>query len=389
MVISEAARLRLLYFLFFSCTAAWLPIFAEYLEDRGLKGVMIGVLSSITPLMMLLVQPFYGAIADRVGYKKCLVVSAFCSALSYGLYLFDGGLGYLIAITVAMSIFYNSIQPLLDSLSLTFIDRNPGFSYGSLRLAGAAGYAVTGIAAGYFIDKLSTEVIFIFSGISMALTFLVALFLHVKTPAERLQNKTSGTDIMAILARGRMAILLVWVCLVYAASAPIYYFYSIYMKENGASSNLTGFAISFQGLCEIPLFYFSAVIIKRFGLKLTLIICVVATALRLLLYSYVKNPYFVFPIELLHGIGWSLFLVACIEQVNKSVNEEARATGQSLLYAALLGAGAILGNLWSGFLYEKMKVSEIYLLNAGITIMLAMLLPIIMRSSVSGTMKRT
>jgi len=47
--------------------------------------------------------------------------------------------------------------------------------------------------------------------------------------------------------------------------------------------------------------------------------------------------------------------------------EEWRATGQSLLYAAYYGAGAIAGNLWTGFLYDAhMRIAEIFLLNAGI-----------------------
>jgi MFS family permease len=49
------------------------------------------------------------------------------------------------------------------------------------------------------------------------------------------------------------------------------------------------------------------------------------------------------------------------------VKEDWRATGQSLLYAAYYGAGAIAGNFWTGYLYEmKMKIAEIFLLNAGI-----------------------
>jgi len=54
-------------------------------------------------------------------------------------------------------------------------------------------------------------------------------------------------------------------------------------------------------------------------------------------------------------------------------------TGQSLLYAAYYGAGVIAGNFWTGYLSDtKMKVSEIFFLNAvivaavGIFIMLAM-----------------
>lgn len=97
-----------------------MPIFADYLKDRGLSGIRIGITLSIAPLMMFLIQPFYGMISDRIGYKKTLLVSSFLASVSYVFYLFEGGFAYLLLITVFMSLFYNSIQPLLDSLALTF-----------------------------------------------------------------------------------------------------------------------------------------------------------------------------------------------------------------------------------------------------------------------------
>jgi PPP family 3-phenylpropionic acid transporter len=288
-----------------------------------------------------------------------------------------------------MSLFYNSVQPLLDSLSLDFIERNRSFSYGKLRFAAPAGWACTGITVGYFIDRIDTSVIFLFSAVSMLLTFIIALTLHGKHVSAKTAENTIPLkqDIAELLRNRRLILLLVCAFLVYAASAPVYYFYSIYMKENGASSSLIGFAISFQGLCEIPLFYFSARIIARIGIKATLLVAVFATALRMLLYSVVKIPVVAVSIELLHGVAWSLFWVACVEQVNVLVKDNLRATGQSLLSAALLGAGAIAGNLWAGFLYESNSVSSIYLLNAGIICGIGILMLTFMRPSVSGTIR--
>src|SRR5688500_12578135 len=90
MSITEANKLRLLYFLAFSCTASWLPIFADYLKERGLNGIQIGVILSITPVMMFLVQPLQGMLADRLGYKKCLIWSSLFASLSYLFYILDG-----------------------------------------------------------------------------------------------------------------------------------------------------------------------------------------------------------------------------------------------------------------------------------------------------------
>ncbi len=372
MIMNEGNKLRILYFLVFCCTASWLPIFADYLKDRGLSGIEIGFILSITPMMMFIVQPLYGMAADRFGYKKCLMVSSVLASISYALYFFDSGFAGLVLTTILMSIFYNSLQPLLDSLSLTLAQSNPAFSYGTLRIAGAAGWAFTGIIAGHYIDTINTTVIFAISAISMLLLFMFSLLLKADNKNEEVKAQIKRTKIGAVLMNSQLILLLLAVLFISIGATTIWNFYSIYMKENGASASLVGFGISFQGLCELPFFYFSARIILKLGLRTTLLITVIATSFRLVLYGTIKNPQLAILIELLHGISWSLFWVVCVEYVNRLVPEDWRATGQSLLYAAYFGAGAIIGNLWTGYLYDsKLKIADIFLLNAGIVVMVA------------------
>ena len=45
--------------------------------------------------MMFVVQPFYGMLADRFGYKKTLLFSSLLASICYVFYLFDGGFAYL------------------------------------------------------------------------------------------------------------------------------------------------------------------------------------------------------------------------------------------------------------------------------------------------------
>ena len=389
MKISEANRLRILYFLVFCCTAAWLPIFADYLKDHGLNGIRIGIVLGIVPFMMLLVQPFYGMFADRWGYKKTLLSSSLLAAVSYIFYLVHGGFLFLFIVTIFMALFYNTIQPVLDSLSLQLVQNDSSFSYGTLRIAGAAGWAFTGIVTGYFIEHINTSVIFVISAVSMLLTFLFAFSL--KPDNKKIKKEEQAyKDLKKVITNPVLIALLVCVLLVSAGATTIWNFYSIYMKENGASASLVGYGISFQGLCELPLFYFSARIIKRFGIKTTLLITVFATTLRLLLYSVVKNPQAAIAIEMLHGISWSLFWVVCVEYVNMLVLEEWRATGQSLLYAAYYGAGAIAGNLWTGFLYNAhMRIAEIFLLNAGIVAAVGLYILVFIRNKKTPVLYNT
>jgi MFS transporter, PPP family, 3-phenylpropionic acid transporter len=380
MKISEAAKLRILYFLVFCCTASWLPLFADYCKDRGLSGIQTGIMISIVPLMMFLVQPFYGMLADRLGYKKCFLLSSFLAALSYIFYLFSGGFAYLFIITVFMALFYNALQPLLDSLSLKLVQDNPAFSYGKLRIAGAAGWSFTGIITGQLIDASNTTVIFAISAASMALVFIFSFSLTPDTEKIPAESSQSFKHVGEIFRNKNLVFLLVCVFLISAGTSTIWYFYSIYMKENGASASLVGYGLSFQGLCELPLFYFSAKIIARLGIKTTLLVTVFATVARMLLYAFVKNPATAIFIELLHGISWSLFWVVCVEYVNKLVQDDWRATGQSLLSAAYYGAGYIAGNLWTGYLHDtKMTIADVFLLNGGIVFLVGLFIWIFMK----------
>jgi MFS transporter, PPP family, 3-phenylpropionic acid transporter len=384
MKISEAGKLRILYFLVFCCTASWLPILADYLKDRGLNGIQIGLVLAITPALMFLVQPVYGVLADRLGYKRCLLFSTFLAAISYCLYLFEGGFWYLLLVTVFMSLFYNTIQPLLDSLSLKLVQSNPKFSYGTLRIAGAAGWAFTGILTGQVIDAINTTAIFIISAISMFLTFLFALSL---APDKEITiERQSFSNVKNILGNKTLVLLLLGVFLISAGTSTIWYFYSTYMKQNGASASLVGYGLSLQGLCELPLFYFSAKIIARLGIKTALLITIMASVLRMLLYSVIKSPQLALFIEILHGISWSLFWVVCVEYVNMLIKEEWRATGQSLLYAAYYGAGIIVGNFWTGYLSDsKMKIADIFLLNAGVVFSVGIFMWVFMKKKIVGS----
>jgi PPP family 3-phenylpropionic acid transporter len=362
---SKATALRIVYFLVFCCTGAWLPKLYDYCNHKGLTGTESALILSITPIMMFVVQPLYGFLADKLGYKKTLLLSTLLASVSYLGYLYNGGFSWLIIVTVIMSLFYNTIQPVLDSMALLIAKSNSKFSYGSLRFYGAAGFAFTTIITGQVIDAIDITVIFIVSSITMFLAFVFSFFL--KNELHEKATVSSYGNVWAVIKNRSLQFLLLCVFLVSLGATTIWNFYSTYLKENGATDSLVGYGLSFQGLCELPVFYFSARIILRLGLKTTLIITVLATVIRMSLYYFIKDPVSTLPVELLHGFSWSLFWVVCVEYVNKLVDEHWLATGQSLLYAAYFGAGAIAGNYWTGYLLsEGVTLAEVFLLNAGI-----------------------
>lgn len=363
---NKVTALRIVYFLVFCCTGAWLPKLYDYCVYKQLSNTQSAFILSVTPIMMFAVQPVYGFLADKLGHKKTLLLSTLLAAVSYLGYLFNIGFTGLIVVTIIMSLFYNTIQPVLDSMALQIAKNDAKFSYGSLRFYGAAGFAFTTIITGQVIDAIDITVIFVVSAITMLLAFLFCFFLK-----DELHEKSSGntySNVWVIIKNRSLLFLLFCVFLVSMGATAIWNFYSAYLKENGATDSLVGYGLSFQGLCELPIFYFSARIILKLGLKTTLLVTVLATTIRMILYHFIKSPVGTLPVELLHGFSWSLFWVVCVEYVNKLVDEHWLATGQSLLYAAYFGVGAIAGNYWAGYFIDGgMKVADLFLLNAAIT----------------------
>lgn len=370
---SKATALRLIYFLVFCCTGAWLPKLYDYCIYNGLSGSQSALILSITPVMMFAVQPFYGFMADKLGYKKTLLISTFLASVSYLGFIVVDGYGLLIVVTIFMSLFYNTIQPVLDSMALQIAKNDPKFSYGTLRFYGAAGFAFTTIITGQVIDAVNITAIFIVSAITMFLAFVICFFLQ--NEQYKKMETAVYSNVWDVIKNRPLLFLLFCVFLVSMGATTIWNFYSTYLKDNGASDSLVGYGLSFQGLCELPIFYFSARIIYRLGLKKSLLITVFATVVRMLLYYFISTPVATLPVELLHGFSWSLFWVVCVEYVNKLVDEKWMATGQSLLYAAYFGIGAIAGNYWTQYFLNKgMKVADVFLINAGLVLGVVLLL---------------
>jgi PPP family 3-phenylpropionic acid transporter len=83
----------------------------------------------------------------------------------------------------------------------------------------------------------------------------------------------------------------------------------------------------------------------------------------LFLYSFISTPILAVAVELMHGLSFSLLVVAAVEYVNQLVPPAWRATGQSLYAAACFGAGTLAGNTISGYLYDRMPLQQVYRLN--------------------------
>jgi PPP family 3-phenylpropionic acid transporter len=369
---NKSSALSLLYVLYYGSNAAWFPFFNVYLRQVGMTGLQIGTLASIRPAAMLVSQPVWGAIADLWGRRRALLMTM---VLATGLVAgFAGGQSFwfLFGWVILHALLTSPIGSLLDSLVLDHLESQPKLSYGQFRLWGAIGWAILALVVGRLISGQDMRLIFPFGAILMLSGWLLAWLTTRGERSNRISLGRSWRDLAPLLHNRRLLTFLALIVLSQVGAASVFSFYPVYMAAIGASSDLIGMGLSLQGLSELPLYLSAAAIIRRLGATRTLIFTFLIFALRTFLYSFISNPVLGVAVEALHGLSFSLYLVASVDYVNRQVPAEWRATGQSLFWAAHVGAGGILGNAWAGFLYDLIGVQGMFRLNGVIIVAVAL-----------------
>ena len=377
---SKGFALCLLYFLAYGSGAAWRPLFNIYLKDVGLSGIQIGVVAGVIPMIMLITQPFWGIGADRWGRQRCLMLAMFLSAmLTFG-FFWGTGFGFFFCWMILAALFTNPIGPLIDSLALDYLDTKPNLSYGHMRLWGAVGWAVIATAIGLVFTGRDMSFIFPMAMVLMLSACLIGFRLK-HSQGHHAAFEVNWKNLVPVLHNWRLITFLILAMVLSVATASMTTFYAVYLDDIGASCKLIGLAFGIQGFSELPFYLIAGAIIKRFGTNKTLLFTFLATTVRLFLYSITSRPGLAVSIEAMHGLTWSLFLVTSVEHVNKLVKPEWRATGQSLFWAAYFGAGAIMGNLWAGSLYDRMPLQKVFGLNSCLILVLFLVAMVVFRAN--------
>jgi PPP family 3-phenylpropionic acid transporter len=350
-----------------------MPLFNLWLKDSGLSGVQIGYVAAIPWLAMLFVQPLWGILADKYGKIFILRISVIGAAFLFSLFPLVGtGMIPIALMTLALALFNNPVLPLLDSLALDQVDGRQNISYSNIRFWGAPGYGLGAVLTGWLIPHYGVKLAFY-----SAAVFLVLALLSIQwfIPAS---NKSKGIDLefknlTQILSDKMLLLFLFVIVIVSVGQSAITFFLTLYMREIGATPETTGTAIGVQAFSELPFYFIAAWLLSRVKPGKVVMIAISATAIRMFFYSVNSNPHLVIFIETMNGMTWTLLWIASVEYINNLIPASWRTTGQSLLWASYFGAGAVLGNVFSGRLYQSMPMQNVYAINSILIAIIAVL----------------
>ncbi|ETI42747.1 hypothetical protein F443_12192 [Phytophthora nicotianae P1569] len=364
----ELIPLKILFAVHSYCYSlvAYLPIF---FEESNFSKSQIGILLAIPCLCTIIGPPMWGAIADTLHRHK--QVHVFCHITSA---LFIFAIQFvnsfpLMCVTVFAA--YCQMVPtlaLLDLAAMKLTGRHGG-DFGKQRVYGAFGYGVGGYISGMMASAVGIKWCFtMMLGVSCISLALLVLYIPAGYGDDNDQPPQKGllrSSVKHIMRRPDVLVLFV-VALVAGISGGFidsYLFLQVYdLSDDDAT--IVSVLVAVQTLSEIPLFFMSSVLIERFSTAGCLVIVIIAFFIRDMVYTYMEEPWYIVPLEMLHGVTFGLLLASLTTYIYDASPKGAAGTMIGLLSAFMRGIGAGIASLVGGYIYDEFGVPTVWKIGA-------------------------
>ncbi len=363
-------KMFLIYVLFYAGQAMYNVYLNLFLNQNGFSNTQLGLLSSVSTVVLVLVQPLWGVLSDKSKSKNQIVGMLLLISAIVGLAFYASKTALWMSLCVLLfNVFFNPAVTLQDNYTLEMLEGGR-WDFGQLRLGGTLGYAACAALIGFVVETNYGQIFWM-----MGIFFIITGVLYFTLPRVSGHREKKQKVKYSLLLKDRRLVCMFVFNIVYTLGTAFFYqFYSIhYSNELGASSVMVGLLSTFGALSEIPFFWFAGRLQKRFGTKALMLFAGASAAARWLLLSMLTNTSVILVVNMLSGCGFVGFSYSLIRYINDNVPKSMRATAQSL--NGILGTffSRIIFTPISGILADHFSVSTV-LLGNGLLMVAAVLL---------------
>ena len=398
MSIGIYTRLSVMMFLEFFIWGAWFVTMATYLTGPLGFSDAENALSYATQSWGAIIAPFIiGLIADKyVNAERLLgVIHLIGAALMYVLASateFPGFYPYLLL----YMILYMPTLALVNAISFRQID-DPARRFGLIRFWGTVGWIIAGLLISYGFDW-DAQADLLRNTFTMAafasLVLGVFSFTLPRTPPEKTGaggglREALGLDALALLRDRNFLVFFLASILICIPLAFYYQHANQFLTEiqvaNAAGIQTLGQVSELLFMLLVPFF------LKRFGMKKTLLIGMLAWAARYVLFAYGNAGELAFMLILgitLHGVCYDFFFVSGQVFTDSKAGPRYKSAAQGLITLATYGVGMLVGFWVAGQLTNALALDaghdwrSIWLYPAGFAAVVAVLFGVLFKNEV-------
>jgi nucleoside transporter len=359
-------RLSMMMFLEFFVWGAWFVTLGTYLAaDLGASGSQIA-LAFLTQSLGAILAPFIvGLIADRFfAAQRILAVLHLFSAVMLFLAGRQGEFGPFFVFALLAMISFMPTLALANSISFRRLE-SPERQFPAIRVFGTIGWIIAGLLIGWLGWEAggALENTFVMAAIGSALLGVYAFTLP-HTPPEPDQGRVTvrdvlGLDALALLKSRSYLVFFLASILICIPLAFYYNFTNLYLNEIGVKSAAA--VQSLGQLSEALFLLIMPLMLKKLGVKWTLLIGMLAWALRYALFAFGDAGSLLWLVIIglvLHGVCYDFVFVAGQIYTDRFAPKHVRSAAQGLISLATYGVGLLIGSLISGPIVDAFLAAD-------------------------------
>ena len=394
-------KLSAMMFLEFFIWGAWFVTLGTFLNDNLSASGPQSAAAFSTQSFGAIIAPFViGLIADRYfNAEKILgilhLVGAVLLYLMFQSTDFTGFYPYVLS----YMIMYMPTLALVNSVSFNQM-KDPEKEFSTIRVWGTIGWIVAGLLIS-FLFHWDSEAgrqegllrnTFLMASVASLVLGLFSFVLPATPPKINKEDKVTMSDLLGLEA---LKLLKSKNFLVFFLSSiliciPLAFYYqntNLFLASIGLE-NPTG-KMTIGQISEVLFMLLLPVFFKRFGVKKTILVGMLAWVLRYAFFAYGNANELTFMLIMgiaLHGICYDFFFVSGQIYTNSKAGEKYKSAAQGLITLATYGVGMLIGFWVAGMVTDAYKISatendwqSIWLIPAGIAAVVTILFVVFFR----------
>ncbi len=374
---SAHVRLAVVYLLMFMSVGISLPFFPQYYRSLGFTGPQVGALLAVGPLFAMVMPPFWGQLADRIG-RPGRVLGLLTTGASLGfLALWSTTAFWPVLFSLCLhAAFGTSMTTMIDTLALRHVEKHGG-AYASLRLWGSLGFVLASMGYGFSVDVIDhraiTAAVLCMSAACVWTwtTLASAAAVHGEGP------RPTFAEAHSLLRRKDVAVFLTASALHWVACAPYNGTLSMHVTALGLPPWVVSASASVGVAAEVAVMFTWPRWGHRVAPRTLLIAAFLASAARWAGMAIATSPSALLALSAIHGLTFGAFYLASVAYMAQAAPGSLRATGQSLYVAATFGIGGLAGYLGTGAWYDALGGHRLFGVAAIAALLPALLLKLV------------
>lgn len=367
-------QLSVMMFLEFFVWGSWYVTMGIYLPNTlGSNGGEIAMAYSTQSYGAILAPFVIGLIADRYfNAERILGILHLLGALLMYLLYQATDFTLFFPYLLAYMIMYMSTLALVNSVSFNQM-KDPGKEFAFVRVFGTLGWIAAGLLISYLnwdseqgISEGILRNTFLMAAISSAVLGVFSFTLPKTPPRADTSKKVMLSDILGLdalsLLKDRNFLIFFLASVLICIPLAFYYQHAGQFLGEIGVANPAG-KMTLGQISEILFMLLLPYFFKRFGFKTTIVVAMLAWALRYLLFAYGDTGNLVVLLLLgiaLHGVCYDFFFVSGQIYTDSKAGKAYKSSAQGLITLATYGIGMLIGFWAAG------KITDAYMLSEGV-----------------------